>query len=316
MSLRRLGLALCVGLLAVAGPVLADEPVLLRFKFAKGDKLLYKSDHDMKQTQTILNMKIDTTTSQQAIMSKVVDDVDASGKATLKTKAERRKVSADGATGKFEFDSKSTERDTTSAIGSAATPILERLTGSEYEVIVTPRGEVAEVKGYVELIADLIKENPQAAQFTGAAAGNSGAKLGEQDSLIALSEKPVKPGDQWEIPFEVELEGVGKLHGKVTYVYEANDKVGDRNTVRIGITSEVSIDLNINAGGAKVTGTLTTNSSTGTAQFDPVAGRLLSAKRNFTMGGQLTVEAGGMVIPVDTQQEQTVSMTLLDKLPD
>jgi hypothetical protein len=34
------------------------------------------------------------------------------------------------------------------------------------------------------------------------------------------------------------------------------------------------------------------------------------------MGGQLSVEAGGMVIPVDNQQEQTSTMTLLDKLPD
>jgi hypothetical protein len=34
------------------------------------------------------------------------------------------------------------------------------------------------------------------------------------------------------------------------------------------------------------------------------------------MGGQLSVEAGGMIIPVDTQQEQTSTTTLLEKLPE
>jgi hypothetical protein len=316
MSLRRLGLALCVGLFAVAGPVLADEPVLLRFKFAKGDKLLYKNDQEMKQTQNILNMKVETTVSQDAVMSRVIDDVDSSGKATLKTKAERRKIKIDTVQGKYEFDSKSTERDTTSAIGGAVTPIFERLTGSEYEVFVSPRGEVTEVKGYAELIGDLLKDNPLGGQFTGAGGGNPGAKIAEQESLISLSDKPVKPGDQWETPFELELAGVGKIRGKVTYVYEANDKVGDLKTVRIGITSEVTVDLNIEAGGAKVTGSISTTSSTGTAQFDPVAGRLISSKRTVTMGGQLSVEAGGMIIPVDNQQEQTSTTTLLEKLPD
>src|SRR5439155_5285759 len=108
---------LCVALFAVAGPVLADEPVLLRFKFAKADKLLYKTAQEMKQTQNILNMKVETTISQDAVTSRVIDDIDSSGKATLKTKAERRKIKIDSVQGKYEFDSKSTERDTTSAIG-------------------------------------------------------------------------------------------------------------------------------------------------------------------------------------------------------
>ncbi len=316
MSLRRLGLALCLGLFAVAGPVFADEPVLLRFKFAKGDKLLFKNDQETKQTQNILNMKLETTSTQEVITSRLVDDIDSTGKATLKTKAERRKIKVDSAQGKYEFDSKSTERDTTSAIGGAVTPIFERLTGSEYEVFVTPRGEVTEVKGYAELIADLLKDNPLGNQFTGGGGGNPGAKIAEQESLIALSEKPVKPGDQWETPFDIDLAGVGKIHGKVTYVYEANDKVGDLKTVRIGITSEVTVDLKVEAGGAKVTGSISTTSSTGTAQFDPVAGRLISARRSITMGGQLSVEAGGMIIPVDNQQEQTSTTTMLEKLPD
>ena len=34
------------------------------------------------------------------------------------------------------------------------------------------------------------------------------------------------------------------------------------------------------------------------------------------MSGQLTVEAGGMTIPVDTQSEESNTIELLEKLPD
>jgi hypothetical protein len=270
----------------------------------------------MKQTQTINNMKIENSTTQEAVMSRVVDQVDEKGTAIFKTKTEQRKVKADlGAAGKFEFDSKSTDRDTTSAIGASVTPLLERLTGSEYQVSITSRGEVADVKGFAELTADLLKDNPLGAQFAGGG-GNAGARLAEQESFIVLSEKPVKPGDQWEVPFEIELPQLGKAKGKVVYVYEGDDKVGDRKTVRIGVTTDLSFDLDLNAGGAKVTGTISTSNSSGTVQFDPEAGRVVSSKRSVSMSGQLSVEAGGMTFAVDNQQEQTSTSELLDKLPD
>src|SRR5207302_5632411 len=112
-----------------------------------------------------MTIKQDNSFQQEGILTRVADEVGSDGKATFRLKAERRKMTAEfGALGKFEFDSKSTERDTGSTIGGALIPLLERLTGSEYQVIVNPQGRVAEVKGYVELIADLLKDNPLAGQ--------------------------------------------------------------------------------------------------------------------------------------------------------
>src|SRR5665213_144981 len=156
MSLRRLGFAAIIGCFGLMGSLLADEPVLLRYKFAPGDKLIYKTGQESKQTQTVLNMKMENVATHETIILRNVDTVDSEGTATLKTKAERRKLK----TGEYLFDSKSTDRDTTSAIGAALTPLLERLTGSEYEVLVNPRGTVVDVKGYVELLGDLINNNP------------------------------------------------------------------------------------------------------------------------------------------------------------
>jgi hypothetical protein len=293
----------------------SDEPIVLKYKAAKGDKVLYKTGFGLKQSQSIMGMKFDNTVTQETIVSRVVESVDADGQATVKLKAERRKMSSEfGALGKYEFDSKSTERDTSSAVGASVTPLLERLTGSEYEALVNSRGQVIEVKGYAELVGDLLKDNPLAQQF--GANDNKSAAHQEQRGFIILSEKPVKPGDQWEVPVDIELTKIGKMKGTITYTYEGADKVGNRKTARIGVVSNFSLELNIDQGTSKVTGTLSTTSSSGTVQFDPEAGRVVSSKQTSGLSGQLTVEAGGMMIPIDNQQEDTETLELLDKLPD
>ncbi len=316
MFQRSLGLlAGCLGMFVVAGALRADEPILLKYKLTKGATLIYKSAHEMKQTQTINGTKIENSTAMDTVTTRTVEDVDDQGTATLKTKAVQRKVKAEfGQAGKYEFDSKSTERDTSSMIGAAVTPLLERLTGSEFEVQVNPRGEIVAVKGYAELVADLVKDNPLGSQFAGGG-GDAGAKFSEQEAFLVLSEKPVKPGDQWERPFEIDLPSLGKAKGKVTCVFEAYDKVEERRTARLGVTTDLSFELKVEAGGAKVTGTISTTRSSGTVQFDPEAGRIVSSKNDISLSGQLSAEAGGMTFTIDNQQEQKTSSELLDKLP-
>jgi hypothetical protein len=294
MSLRLMKAVVVVvvgGWIGHASGAKADDPILLKYKPAKGDTSYHKMGFDMKQSQSIMGMKIENTIKQETTESRVVESIDADGKATLKVKAVRRKMNAEfGAAGKFDFDSKSTERDTTSAIGGA------------------------EVKGYAELVGDLIKDNPLAAQF--GAADNKSAAHQEQRGFIVLSEKPVKPGDQWEVPIDVEMTKIGKIKGTVTCTYEGPDKVGNRKTARIGVVSNISIEMNVDQGTAKVTGTLSTTNSSGTVQFDVEAGRIISRKQTDGLSGQLSVEVGGMTIPIDNQQEMTETVELLDKLPE
>ncbi len=76
------------------------------------------------------------------------------------------------------------------------------------------------------------------------------------------------------------------------------------------------MELNINQANSKVTGTLTASNSSGTVQFDPVAGRVVSMKRTVSLGGMLSVDANGMTIPIDNQQELTNTFELLEKLSE
>jgi hypothetical protein len=305
----------CFGLASVQ----ADEPVLLKYKVAKGDTLHYKSTQSMKQAQSLMvngmRIKQDNNLSQEVFQTRVAEEVGSDGKVTFRLKADRRKATAEfGAYGKVEFDSRSTERDTSSAIGSALTPLLERLTGSDYEVFVDPRGKVTEVKGYAELIADIVKANPLAGQFGGS--DNSSAVMNEQEGFVVLSEKPVSVGDEWEVPFEMDVSKLGKIKAKTIYKYEGPDQVGNRQTARIALSGELSLELNIDLGVSKVSGTLTASNLKGTAQFDPAAGRVVSIKRDATLSGMLTVDVGGMTIPVDNQQEQSATYELLERLPE
>jgi hypothetical protein len=316
MKVHRLELAVVVTLFSLAGPAIAAEPILLRYNFTKGDHLAYRTTHEEKQSQTIADQKVESTVKQEVVTSLVVDEIDGDGNAVIRTKAVFRKRKTDGQGGKFEFDSKSTERDTGSEIGGRVTPILERLTGSEYQLKVTPRGKVTEVKGYAEILADLVKENLGAALQAGVLADNDSQKHGEQEQLVVFSDKPVSPGDNWEHSIDADLKGIGKLKGKVTYTYEGDDKVGGRKTVRIGAKTDLSIDLNLDALGIKLTGTMTTTNSSGTVQFDPAAGRIVSSKNVTGMTGQLNLEVGGMMLPLSSTEEHTDTLQLLDKLPE
>ncbi|MBI3861645.1 MAG: hypothetical protein HY290_07095 [Planctomycetia bacterium] len=301
---------------ALVAPAAAAEPVVLKHKFAKGDQLVYRKAETEKQHQKIFDMKLDTTTTREVVNSLVVDEVDSAGSALLKSKAVRRLMKSEGPTGKFEFDSKSTERDTSSETGAAVTPVLERLTGSEYQLKVTASGAVVEVRGFAEMIADLVKASPFGVLQAGFMSDNEGAAYSEQEQFVVLSDKAVAPGDTWEVPFDVELKGLGKIKGTLKYTYEADDKVGDRKTVRIGEVMDYSLEMKLDAPGARVSGTVSSTNSTGTVQFDPVAGRVVSSKRTSTASGQLTVEAGGMTFMLDDEEEHTATVELLDKLPE
>jgi hypothetical protein len=316
MTVRQLTFAVAVILGGQALPAIAAEPVLLRYQFTKGDRLVYRTKHEELQKQTVAGEKHDSTTRDEVVTSQVVDEIDGDGNAVITTKAVHRKRKMDGQQGKFEFDSKSDERDTGSEIGSRVTPVLERLTGSEYKIKVTPRGELTEVKGFTEIVADLVKDNPLATLEAGILADDDSQKHSEQERFVVFSDKPVAPGDRWEHPFETDLKGIGKFKGKTTYTYEADDKVGDCKTVRIGVKTDLTIEFNLEAGGIKITGTMTTTSSSGTVQFDPLAGRIVSSKEVTGMTGELNIEIGRMTLPLANAEEHTTTVQILDNLPE
>lgn len=317
MFQRFLQCAQCVALtLFVLGPALADEPVLLRYKLEKGTTLISRTKMETKTTQTINGNNIETVLGQSGIEVRVVDDLDTEGTAKLKTKIERLKANAKlGPAGDFEFDSQKTDRDKASNLGAALTPLYERLVGSELQMEVTPRGVVKSYTGYSQLVGDLVKDNPLASQFAGG--GSDGAaKLSAQGQWVAFPEKAIKPGEKWDNPFEMDLPGLGVIKGKETVTLLMVENRDGHSIAKLSSSSDVSFDLKLDMGVAKVSGKITTSNSTGSAEFDVTAGKLLKQNGELTLSGQLSVEANNMTIPVQLTQVVSSENAALDKLPE
>jgi len=242
--------------------------------------------------------------------------VDEKGNFKLTVKGERLKVKAKfGPLGDYVFDSQSTERDKSSMLGAAVTPLFERLATAMYQATVSPAGEVVELKGYADLVRDLLADNPLAAQFSGGGTDEA-AKQQLQEQFPKLSKSAIKVGEAWEVPSELTLPGVGKTRGKSVYRYVGPDTVNGRKTAKIEVGGEMSMELDIDMGGAKVTGTIATTAVNGVIQFDIEKGRVLSSESTVALGGDLNVAAGGMNIPVRNDQKMTHKSELLDKLPE
>jgi hypothetical protein len=315
MNTRRLAvvLAFVVGLMQVA--LYADDNPTLRYKLAKGDKLLYRSKMEMKQTQTIMGMALENEMTHDAISSYTVDAVDEKGDAKITAKGERLKSQAKfPALGEYTFDSQSSERDKASQIGAAMTPLMERMSGIIYQVTVSPDGGVIAVKGYADQLKDLVEGNPLTAQFAGGGTDES-ALQSLNDIFPKVGKAAVKPGDSWDVPVEIAMGKVGKLTGKSTYRFAGLDKVGDRTTAKLEVATNMSVDLDTDMGGAKVTGRISTNNSDGVVQFDIQAGRVISSQATISMGGALNVNVNGMDIPVQNDQTIKTKVEYLEKLP-
>lgn len=316
MTSLRCGFWFSLIVLLVAGSVRADAPITLRYKFAKGDRTHYRTHTTLKQVTTVMGNKIETTIDQSSLTTRTVEEIDEQGNALLTLKTERLQIKMKaGPAGEFEFDSKSTERDNGSALGQGLVPVYEKLGSAQFQVLVSPRGEIKQVKGYEELLADVVKNNPIGAQFSGGAS-NEAAKMGSQEAFVILSDGAVSPGDKWEVPTDFELPKLVKGKRKATVTFIGLEKLKERSVAKALVLDETSLDISTETDGAKVTGTFATSLSEGSVLFDVEAGRVASLKTSVTMGGQLTAAVNDMAIPLQIEQTQTLEFELLDKLPE
>jgi len=294
----------------------AEDAVTLRYKMAKDQQQVYRKVETMKQSQSVLNMKIETEINSTEIGTRTLQETDGEGNLRFQSENKSLKVKAKiGPLGEYSFDSKSSDNDKGSDLGAALTPVYERMTGSSMTITHSPRGVVNKVEGFEELLKDVLKDNPIGAQFAGGGSDKA-ARFGFSEFFPVFSEKPVAPGDRWETPYELELPKIGAVKGKRIYTYVGPDKVGNRKTAKVTISSELAIDLNLDVKGAKVSGKMSIDESKGTLQFDPELGQIVSLENHYTISGNLNVSANGMEIPVTTEQTQRVMLELLPKLPE
>ena len=300
----------------VASSVTADDGVVLRYKSTKGGKQYVSSKMELDMKQNIAGMDLKTTFSSDIVTEVEALDPTDKGEIVVRYKSLQYKMKADfPIIGKYDYDSKSTDNDKSGQISALLTPVNDAASGAVVDVTYSNRGTVSTVSGIQDAMKAVVEQNAGAAQFTGGAQTDEGAKLSFEEQFVAFPEKAVKEGDTWEKPFTMALPQVGKFEGKTTYKYEGIEKVEGRDLHKITFTNDLSIDVNQKADGANVTGTLKITASSGTALFDAEKGIIVSLETSATVSGNLNIEVGGMNIPLQQEQTQKSSTKVLDGPP-
>lgn len=312
MFQRALSLMAVTSLTLFASAAKADKPVDLKFRMKKDDRLIYRMTTTLDKSRSVMDRKQRIKIGSSTIYVLTVNKIDGKGNVHFDVEIKRIKMDAEFKPGgEYKYDSTSTDNEKASGLGMLFTPILDTLNGASFKVTVTPRGKVLPVKGYDELLAEVLKDNPLKGEHSSAAFT---ARIGML--FVRSTGKPIKPSDKWEHKDEVKLPGLGTAKGAERFTYAGPGKVGSRKTGKITVTGEGALDIETTQGGMKITGTLTTSEATGVIHFDPKAGCVVSKTITSRQTGTLNVEAGDKNIPLMDEQTTNLKIELLEKLPN
>lgn len=315
--MARLSVIACVlGSLVLGAAASAQEGAVLKYQFSKDEPLIYRTTTEMNQTMQIAGQSIENKVTQSEVNSLTLIEETKEGHLKVKHQNHELTLKADmGPAGSYNFDSKSTEREKGTLLSNQLNPVYESLSGVEYSITLTPQGKIEKTEGYKEVLENILKDNPLAAQITG-----GGSEQALKDSLAEVfflfENKPVKAGDTWEVPFKLELPKIGKAEGKRIYTFEGPVVADDPKIVRLTVSMELSFDFDLELDEAKVTGNIGTDASKGDVKFDLEKGQVVSSQLEYTLSGNINTIVGDKTLKASLKQVQKRSTQRLSSLPN
>jgi hypothetical protein len=271
---------------AVLGPAnsRADEP--LRWKFEVGEKLDYNMTQEMNmsaeggpvgQMTTTMRQEMDMTWDVQGVNKET-------GEAVIKQKFDRVKMKMTTPYGGFEYDSKSDAAPT--GLAAMIAPMYKAMTNGEFEITMTARGEVKDVKIPDEVITAL-KAAPGAASMGDIASADGFKKMISQGALV-LPEAAPKKDDKWSTKVEMNNPAIGKQTVETTYTFDGmKDIDGTKYAV---IKPQLTMEFEKKEGATQgLSMKIADQSSDGEVLFNVDKGRLASTKLNQKVSIDATV---------------------------
>ena len=309
--------AVSTGLLAISSIAVAavrlpaEEP--LRWKFAVGEKLDYSMVQEMNMSATAGPAgQLNTTMRQEMEMTWDVQGVDTkTGEAVIKQKFDRVKMKMTTPAGGFEYDSKSEAAPT--GLGAMIAPMYKAMTNGEFEITMTARGEVKDVKIPAEVL-EALKNSPGAAAMGDIASAEGFKKMISQGALV-LPEAAPKDGETWATKVEMNNPAVGKQTVETTYTYSGTKEV-DGTTYAV-IKPQLKMDFESKPAEAaegqpkppvpQLSMKIAEQSSDGEVLFNIEKGRLYST----TLQQKVTIDAtvNGQTIQQKIDQKIDVKVT-------
>ncbi len=261
----------------------AAEP--LRWKLKVGDKLNYHTTQDM-------TMRIDagaagqmvTTFHQTVDMTWNVERLTEDGSAVIEQSIDRVTMSMTAPKGPaFEYDSDAEGP----AVGMAAmiAPMFDAMTEGKFEITMTPRGEVRDIK-LPQNVLDALKYSPGAAVMGDMATAEGLQQMLMQRAIVLPEESPVQ-GESWPNTATLNNPMVGKQTVETSYRYEGMKDVDGVNLAVFRPSIKMEFE-----GDQMAQMKITEQQSDGEVLFNQEAGRLDSmalhqmTKMDVTIAGQ------------------------------
>jgi hypothetical protein len=207
-------IAVMAALLCLAPCGRAEEP--LRWKFKVGDKLAYNMTQDMSM---VMNMgpssQLTTNVHQVMDMSWDVQGVNDQGEAVILQKFDRVQMKM---TGPMAVDYDTAKDEPPTGMAAAFAPLYKAMTKGEFEVTMTARGEIKDVKVPQEVL-DALKSSPGAAQMGDLAKPDGFQKMIMQNAFV-LPENAPKKGENWSTTATVTNPVAGQQTVETSYTFE------------------------------------------------------------------------------------------------
>jgi hypothetical protein len=293
-----------------AAGVQADE--VLRWKFKVGEKLDYKMVQDM-QMSAVGTPTPQVSMHQEMNMTWDVQGVDdKSGEAVIRQKFERVKMKMSTPAVSFEYDSKSEEAPT--GLGARIAPMYKAMTEGEFEITMTSRGEVKDVKIPEQVLA-VLKNSPNAAEMGDIATSEGFKKMISQGALVLPKDAP-KKGETWSTKVVTQNPPVGKQTIETVYRYDGTKDI--KGTMVAVIKPELKMEFEKQAAEKEgqpkqpasqqgIQMKIKEQNSDGEVLFNVGAGRLQSTSLKHNVTTEASV--GGQ--PIQQQKiEQKIDVTV------
>lgn len=283
---ERLGRVRLMVLVSVAAcaccPTLAraDEPV--RWKFKQGEKLNYNMVQDMTMTMSGATVgQMSTSMQQKMDMTWDVQGVNDQGEAVIRQKFARVQMKMTGPAGQgFEYDSNSEAAPT--GLAAMIAPMYQAMTKGDFEITMTARGEVKDVKIPEEVLAAL-KNSPGAAMMGDLATPEGFQKMLMQGALVLPENAPAK-GEQWSTKLEMNNPQAGKQIVETTYTFDGTKEVDGTTFAIFKPNLKMTFE-----GNEMMQMKVKEQSSEGEILFDMTAGRLSSSTLKQKVDMDVTV---------------------------
>jgi hypothetical protein len=166
-------------------------------------------------------------------------------------------------------------------------PMFKALSQAEFELTMTPRGEIKDVKVPEEVI-NALKSSP-GAMAMGDLATPEGFKKMISNGALVLPENAPQPGEQWSTKIELTMPGSGKQIVETTYRFEGMKEVDGTQFAVFKPNLKMTFEGNPQM-------TVKDQESSGEILFNVEAGRLHSSALNQKL---TMTQAGGVEAKID-----------------